>query len=72
MGVLFEARNNTLTLVATDTHRLAWKQAQLGEEVSTPVSQIVPARPLAELERVLKDTVEETVHIRFRPFTGAV
>jgi DNA polymerase-3 subunit beta len=65
MGVLFEARGDKLTLVATDTHRLAWKQAQLSEEISTPVSQIIPAKPLAELERVLKDTIEETVHIRF-------
>ncbi len=65
MGVLFEARGNKLTLVATDTHRLAWKQTTLSEEVSTPVSQIIPAKPLAELERVLKDTVEETIHIRF-------
>ncbi len=67
MGVLFEARGSTLTLVATDTHRLAWKQTVLGEEVANPVSAIVPARPLAELERVLKDTAEESVHIRFGP-----
>jgi DNA polymerase-3 subunit beta len=70
MGVLFEARPSqggpgTLTLVATDTHRLAWKQAQLSDEITQPISVIVPAKPLAELERVLKDTVEETVHIRF-------
>jgi DNA polymerase-3 subunit beta len=67
MGVLFEARGDSLTLVATDTHRLAWKKAQLSEEVASPVSAIVPARPLVELERVLKDTVDETVHIRFGP-----
>ncbi|HEX8832913.1 MAG TPA: DNA polymerase III subunit beta [Abditibacteriaceae bacterium] len=67
MGVLFEAKGSTLTLVATDTHRLAWKQTQLGEAVTTPVTAIVPARPLAELERVLKDTVDEMVHIRFGP-----
>jgi DNA polymerase-3 subunit beta len=65
MGVLFEARGNTLTLVATDTHRLAWKQATLGEEISQPISMIIPAKPLAELERVLKDSVEETVQVRF-------
>jgi DNA polymerase-3 subunit beta len=65
MGVLFEARGNTLTLVATDTHRLAWKQAILGEEISQPISMIIPAKPLAELERVLKDTIDENVHVRF-------
>src|SRR4028119_509116 len=67
MGVLFEAGNDSLPLVATDTHRLAWKKAQLSEEVASPVSAIVPARPLVELERVLKDTMDETVHIRFGP-----
>jgi DNA polymerase-3 subunit beta len=65
MGVLFEARGNVLTLVATDTHRLAWKQTQLTAEVPTPVSAIIPARPLVELERVLKDSGDENVHIRF-------
>src|SRR5690606_22655739 len=70
MGVLFEARNggnggSNLTLVATDTHRLAWKQAELGEELPQNISAIIPAKPLAELERVLKDSSEETVHIRF-------
>jgi DNA polymerase-3 subunit beta len=65
MGVLFEARGSTLTLVATDTHRLAWKQAPIGQELSTPVSCVVPAKPLIELERVLKDSSEETVTVRF-------
>lgn len=65
MGVLFEARGNTLSLVATDTHRLAWKQTTLAEEVKTPVSAIVPAKPLQELERVLKNTADEMVTIRF-------
>lgn len=65
MGVLFEARNSALTLVATDTHRLAWKRATLGEEVSQPVTAIVPAKPLAEMERVLKDSMEDMVHVRF-------
>ena len=65
MGVLFEARGSTLTLVATDTHRLAWKQTTLAGEVETPVSAIVPAKPLVELERVLKNTADEMVTIRF-------
>src|SRR4028119_2334216 len=63
MGVLFEARGSALTLVATDTHRLAWKQMNLGEEVGSPISAVVPAKPLVELERVLKDSIDESVHI---------
>jgi DNA polymerase-3 subunit beta len=65
MGVLFEVRGNTLTLVATDTHRLAWKQTELSSGVDSPVTLIVPAKPLAELERVLRDTLEDSVTIRF-------
>lgn len=64
MGVLFEARGGTLTLVATDTHRLAWKQSPIGVELENPISAVVPAKPLAELERVLKDSSEETVLVR--------
>lgn len=65
MGVLFEAKGTTLTLVATDTHRLAWKQAQLVQEVASPITAIIPAKPLVELERVLKNSAEEMVTIRF-------
>ena len=65
MGVLFEARGSNLTLVATDTHRLAWKRATLAQEVAVPVSLIVPAKPLAEMERLLRDSAEDSVHIRF-------
>jgi DNA polymerase-3 subunit beta len=65
MGVLFEARAGTMTLVATDTHRLAWKRAPISEEIAQPVSAIVPAKPLAELERLLKDSADDTVNIRF-------
>jgi DNA polymerase-3 subunit beta len=64
MGVLFEARGSHLTLVATDTHRLAWKQSPIGQELSTPISAVVPAKPLVELERVLKDSSDEMVHVR--------
>lgn len=63
MGVLFEVRGNSLTLVATDTHRLAWKKTQISTEAASPVTAIVPARPLIELERMLG--ANESVHIRF-------
>lgn len=65
MGVLFEARGTTLTLVATDTHRLAKVHTELVEEVSAPVTAIIPAKPLVELERALKNSPEEMVTIRF-------
>jgi len=69
MGVLFEATGKTLRLVATDTHRLAWKQAELWSEITSgaPLKVIIPAKPLVELERVLKNSVEDMVTIRFAP-----
>lgn len=64
-GVLFEARGNTLTLVATDTYRLAWKQSQLGQGIDAYASAIIPAKPLSELGRLLKDTTEDVVRVHF-------
>ncbi|HEX9997212.1 MAG TPA: DNA polymerase III subunit beta, partial [Abditibacterium sp.] len=64
-GVLFQARGNVLTLVATDTHRLAWNQAQIPTTSSVPVSAVVPAKPLVELERILKSSEDEIVTVRF-------
>jgi DNA polymerase-3 subunit beta len=63
MGVLFEAENDSLTLVATDTHRLALKKTAI-EPISEKVSPIIPSRPLVELERMLKDN-DGDVEIRF-------
>jgi DNA polymerase-3 subunit beta len=80
MGVLFEfvplsgrARGNgagsRLNVVATDTHRLAYKTTEIGGEGQTALeakrSVIVPAKPLAELVRVLSDSEEETVRVHF-------
>lgn len=64
MGVLFEARGSALTLVATDTHRLAKKEATINEGLENPLTAVVPAKPLIELQRVLKDSAEEVVHVR--------
>lgn len=65
MGVLFEGSGSNLTLVATDTHRLALKKSPSGQELEKPVSLVVPAKPLIELERVLKNSSDETVTVRF-------
>lgn len=63
MGVLFEARGSELTLVATDTHRLAKKEAPVGQDLINPITAVVPAKPLIELQRVLKDSSEEVVQV---------
>ena len=63
-GILFIAEGRTLTLVATDGHRLALGQAQLAAEVPSKQEVILPRKTVLELQRLLKD--EETpIDMRF-------
>lgn len=62
-GILFVAEGNTLTLVATDGHRLALAQATL--ETDIPKQEVIlPRKTVLELQRLLKD--EDTpIEMRF-------
>jgi DNA polymerase-3 subunit beta len=63
-GILFIAEGRTLTLVATDGHRLALGQAQLAAEVPSKQEVILPRKTVLELQRLLRD--EETpIEMRF-------
>lgn len=60
-GVLFEIENNVLSLVTTDTHRLAVRKLALN--TNTPDTKvIIPGRTLTELARIMPSQ-EETVRI---------
>jgi len=53
-GILFVAEGKTLTLVATDGHRLGLAQAQL--EAEMPKQEVIlPRKTVLELQRLLKD-----------------
>lgn len=53
-GILFVAEGKSLTLVATDGHRLALAQADL--EVEIPKQEVIlPRKTVLELQRLLKD-----------------
>lgn len=52
-GVLMEIRENGLVMVATDTHRLAWRAMSIEEEVSSDINLIIPGKTLNELARVI-------------------
>ena len=53
-GILFVAEGNTLSLVATDGHRLAFASAQLDVEV--PKQEVIlPRKTVLELQRLLSD-----------------
>ena len=54
-GILFIAEGRTLTLVATDGHRLALGQAQLEAEVPSKQEVILPRKTVLELQRLLRD-----------------
>lgn len=62
-GILFVAEGKSLTLVATDGHRLALAQATL--EVEMPKQEVIlPRKTVLELQRLLKD--EDTpIELRF-------
>ena len=54
-GILFVAEGKTLTLVATDGHRLALAQSQLESEMPSKQEVILPRKTVLELQRLLKD-----------------
>jgi DNA polymerase III subunit beta len=64
-GILFVAEGKSLTLVATDGHRLALAQATL--ETDIPKQEVIlPRKTVLELQRLLKDD-DSSIEMRFAP-----
>ena len=62
-GILFVAEGRSLTLVATDGHRLALAQATLEAEI--PKQEVIlPRKTVLELQRLLKDD-DGAIEMRF-------
>jgi DNA polymerase III subunit beta len=62
-GILFVAEGKSLTLVATDGHRLALAQATL--ETDIPKQEVIlPRKTVLELQRLLKDE-DTAIEMRF-------
>ena len=62
-GILFVAEGKSLTLVATDGHRLALAQANLDVEI--PKQEVIlPRKTVLELQRLLKDE-DTAIEMRF-------
>ena len=62
-GILFVAEGKSLTLVATDGHRLALAQATLDHEM--PKQEVIlPRKTVLELQRLLKDE-DTAIEMRF-------
>lgn len=52
-GALLEIKENEVTMVATDTHRMAVKKITIYEPATTPMRAIIPTKTLAEVSRLL-------------------
>ncbi|MHB8986900.1 MAG: DNA polymerase III subunit beta [Eubacteriales bacterium] len=52
-GVLMEIRENGMVMVATDTHRLAWRTLSIDEATCGDINLIIPGKTLNELARVI-------------------
>lgn len=63
-GILFVAEGKTLSLVATDGHRLAFTSAQLDIEVPTKQEVILPRKTVLELQRLLGES-DEPLELQF-------
>ena len=63
-GILFIAEGKSLTLVATDGHRLALAQASLDGDVPQRQEVILPRKTVLELQRLLKAD-DSAIEMRF-------
>jgi DNA polymerase-3 subunit beta len=63
-GILFIAEGRSLTLVATDGHRLALAQATLEADMPARQEVILPRKTVLELQRLLKDE-DSPIEMRF-------
>ena len=57
------ASGNELTMVATDSYRLAVKQTHLAEAVQTELDRNIPAQALRELSRLLASSESDSVRL---------
>ncbi|MGH2955764.1 MAG: DNA polymerase III subunit beta [Solirubrobacterales bacterium] len=62
-GVLVTAEGDQLTMVATDSYRLAVKRTKLGAAVPERVEANVPARALRELARLIEIAEDESLRL---------
>jgi DNA polymerase III subunit beta len=62
-GVLVTVDGTELTMVATDSYRLAVKRTELGSGVSEPLEANIPARALRELARLIEAAPEEPLRV---------
>lgn len=63
MGTYLDVQGDTISMVATDTHRLALKTAPLDTPIENPLQAVIPSRLLTEISRQLPTDIPEPVEI---------
>jgi DNA polymerase-3 subunit beta len=63
-GLLFDAQGKDLTIVGVDGFRLARKVVKLTKAAEDKVYEIVPAKALQEVERLIRDTAGEKDEVK--------
>ncbi len=66
-GVLVNASGREMTMVATDSYRLAVKRTELDAEIGGEIEANIPARALRELGRILSSEGVEDVSLSLLP-----
>lgn len=61
-GVLFEIQEGQLQVVATDTHRLAWRKVSLENCDNLDINLIIPGKTLNELVKIIPGP-EKTINV---------
>ncbi|SET01391.1 DNA polymerase III subunit beta [Anaerobranca gottschalkii] len=62
-GVLFQIKNNTFNVVATDGHRLSYRVGIIEDEVVEEIKTIVPGKAVNELQRILVEDEDKNIDI---------
>jgi DNA polymerase-3 subunit beta len=62
-GVLFDAKNDGLNIVATDGHRLAWVKLPMALNIEESVQSIVPRKTALELNKRLVEAGSDNIAV---------
>lgn len=63
-GVCLEFNDNTISMAATNTHRLAVKKDKINP-VDTPLTMLIPGKMLKEVSRILSDDLPTDIKISY-------
>jgi DNA polymerase III subunit beta len=58
-GILIDATNTSMTMVALDGFRLSKNEIKVTKKISEDLKEIIPAKALIEVEKLIKDKVSE-------------